>query len=81
MVLRFAHARAPLLRVPNDCSQKVSQFIAVCVVHSSLWGWISSVHIDKVLAWLRFRKVHVLKGSTSFSKTFWQTTVIISFQL
>ena len=35
---------------PNDCSQKVSQYIAVCIVHSSLLAWISSVHIDKVLA-------------------------------
>ena len=61
-----------ILRVPNDCSQKVLQFIAVWAVHSSLSAWISSVHIDKVLAWLRFRKVYVLKAS--FSKTFLQIT-------
>ena len=56
----------------NDCSQKVSQLIVVCVVHSSLLAWISSVHIDKVLAWLRSRKVYVLNAS--FSKTFLQIT-------
>ena len=49
-----------LLRVPNDGSQNVSQYIAVCVVHSSVLAWISrSVHIDKVLAWLSFRKIYV----------------------
>ena len=63
-----------LLLVPNGCSQKVSQFIAVCVVHSSLLAWISSVHIDKVLAWLSFRKIYVLM--TSFSKNFVQITDI-----
>ena len=35
----------------------------VCVVHSSVLAWISSVHIDKVLAWLSFRKIYVLKAS------------------
>ena len=57
-----------LLRVPNDCSQKVSKLIGVCVVHSSLLAWIFSVHIDEVLVWLRFRKVYAHKAS--FSKTF-----------
>ena len=56
--------------MPNDCSQKVPQFIAVCVVHSSLLAWISSVHIEKVLAWLCFKTVYVLKAS--FGKTFLQ---------
>ena len=35
---------------------------------SSLLALISSVHIDKVLEWLRFRMVCVLKAS--FSKNF-----------
>ena len=43
----FFFAKEPS-HAPNDCSQKVSQFISVCVVHSSLLAWISSVHIDKV---------------------------------
>ena len=62
--------------MPNDCSQKVLQLIAVCGVHSSLSAWISSVHMDKEygLAWLRFRKVYVLKES--FSKSFLQITDI-----
>ena len=30
--------------MPNDFSPKVSQLIAVCVVHSSLLVWISSIH-------------------------------------
>ena len=60
-----------LLRVPNDYSQKVLQFyIAVCVVHSLLSAWISLVHIDKVLAWMCFSNLYVLKAS--FSKTFLQ---------
>ena len=63
-----------LLRVPNDWSQKVLQFIAVYEVHSTLSASISLVHIDKVLALLRFRKVYVLKAS--FSKTFLQITDI-----
>ena len=46
------------------------QLNAVCLVHSSLLAWISSVHTDKVLAYLRFKKVFVLKAS--FSKTFLQ---------
>ena len=65
---KFLGFAKELLRVPNGCSQKVLQFIAVSVVHSSLSAWISPVHIDKVLTWLRFRKVYVLK--VSFSKTF-----------
>ena len=32
---------------------------------SSLLALISSVHIDEGLAWLRFRKVYVLKASVS----------------
>ena len=36
--------------MPNyDCSQKVSHYIAACVVHSSVLAWISFVHIDKDL--------------------------------
>ena len=35
--------------MPNDWSQKVSQYIAVCVVQSSVFAWISSIHIDKVV--------------------------------
>ena len=65
--------------MPNDCCQKLLQFIAVCVAHSTLSASISSVRIDKVLASLRFRKVYVLKAS--FSKTFLQITDVISFQL
>ena len=60
--------------MPNDCSQKVSQYIAVCVVHSSVLTWISSVHIGKVGAWLWLRKIYVLKES--FSKNLLQITVI-----
>ena len=56
----------------------VCQMIAVRKCHSillfALLALISSVHIDKVLAWLRFRKVHFLKAS--FSKTFLQITDI-----
>ena len=48
----------------------MSQYITVCVVHSSVLAWISSVHIDKVIAWLRFRKICVLKAS--FSKNLLQ---------
>ena len=33
----------------------------LCVVHSSVLACISSDHIDKVLAWLSFRKICVLK--------------------
>ena len=58
--------------MPIDCSQKVPHFIAVCVVHSPLLAWISSVHIEKVLTWLCFKKVYVLKAS--FGKTFLQIT-------
>ena len=61
-------ANSMLLLVPNDCSQKVSQSIAVFLVHSSLLAWISSVHIDKEVAWLSFRKIYVLLSS--FSKSF-----------
>ena len=43
------------------------QFVAVCGVHYLLSAWISLVHIDKVLAWLRFTKVYVLKAT--FNKT------------
>ena len=61
--------------VPNEnCSQKVSQCIAVCVVQSSLLAWISSVYIDKALAWMSFRKIYVLKAN--FIKNFLQITDI-----
>ena len=62
--------------MPNDCSQKVSQYIDidVCVVHSSGLAWISLVHLDKVLAWLSFREIYVLKAS--FSKNIMQITDI-----
>ena len=43
----FFFAKEPS-HAPNDCSQKVSKFISVCVVYSSLLAWISSVHIGKV---------------------------------
>ena len=38
-----------------------------CCYRSSLFslGWISSAHIDKVLAWLSFRKIYVLKASAT----------------
>ena len=67
--------------MPNDCSHKVSQYIAVCVVHSSVFDWISSVHncIDKVLAWLSFRKIYVLKAS--FSKNVLQDFNLTQDQL
>ena len=47
-----------------------------CCLRSSLFilVWISSVHTDKVLALLRFRKVYVLK--VRFSKTVLQITEI-----
>ena len=46
---KFFHFAKELLRMPNDWSQKVSQYIAVCVVQSSVFAWISSIHIDKVV--------------------------------
>ena len=53
----FASAKE-LLLVPNEnCSQKVSHCIAVCVVQSSLLAWISSVYMDKALAWMSFRNI------------------------
>ena len=63
--LRLPKKLKELLRVSNDCIQKVSQYIAVCAVHSSDLAWISLVHLDKVLAWLSFRKICVLKASFS----------------
>ena len=60
--------------MPNDCSQKVSQYVAVCVVHSLVLAWIFSVHVDKVLAWLSFRKFYVFEAS--FSKNLLQITHI-----
>ena len=61
-----------LWRVANDCTQKASQYIAVCVVHYSELALISAVRTDKVLAWLSFRKIYVLKAS--FSKNLLQIT-------
>ena len=58
------------IRVPNECSQKVLQYIAVGVVHSSILAWIFSVHNDKVLAWLSLRTIYVRKAS--FSKNLLQ---------
>ena len=62
--------------LPNN--SYVCQMIVVrnccCIVHSSLLAWISLVHVHKVLAWLRFTKVYVLKAR--FSKTFLQITDI-----
>ena len=70
VTLIFVFAKE-LSRVPNNCSQKVSQFITICVSSSSsLLASISSVLINKVLAWLRLRKVYVLKAS--FSKSLLQ---------
>ena len=60
-----------LLRVPSDCSQKVSQFIAVCV--GSLFT-LDEVHTGKALEWLSFRNAYVLKAS--FGKNFLQITDI-----
>ena len=43
--------------MPNDCSHKVSQYLAVCAVNSSVLDWISSVHIDVVVQfylWFKF---------------------------
>ena len=61
--------------MPNECSQKVSQYVAVCVVNSSVLA--SSVYIDKALAWLSFRKIYV--PSASFSKNVLQI-IDINFQ-
>ena len=67
---KFLHFPKKLLRVPNDWSQNVSQYV-VCVVLS----WLGyHVDIDKVLAWLSFRKIYVLKAS--FSKNLLQITEI-----
>ena len=77
MTQKFLHLPKKLkelLRVPNNCSQKVSQYIAVCVVHSSDLARISLVYLDKVLAWLSFTKINVLKAS--FSKNLLQITDI-----
>ena len=52
---KFVFAKE-LLRVTNGCSQKLSQLIAVYVVHPLLLACISSVYIDKELAWLRFER-------------------------
>ena len=46
--------------------------LKLVIVHSSVLAWISSVHIDKILAWLSFRKMYVLKAS--FSKNLLQYT-------
>ena len=76
----FAFAKE-LIRVLNDCSQNVSHYIDVCIVHSSLLAWISSFHIDKVLAWLSFHgfsNIYVLKAT--FSKNFLQITDKVCFQ-
>ena len=62
------------IRVPNECSQKVSQYIAIGVVHSSILAWIFSVHRDKVLAWLSLRTIYVRKAS--FSKNLLQIAEI-----
>ena len=56
----------------NDCSQKVLQYFAVCAVQFSVLALISSVHVQKVFAWLSFRKIYVLKAS--FSKKLPQIT-------
>ena len=43
--------------MPNDCSHKVSQYLAVCAVNSSVLNWISSVHMDVVVQfylWFKF---------------------------
>ena len=69
-----------LLHLPNNyylcqmiaVENSVSQHIAVCVVHSSVLASISSVHIDKILAWMSFRKIYVLQAS--FSKNFLKIT-------
>ena len=58
-----------VLRVPMCQMIVVRRFhsiLLICAVQYSLLALISSVHVDKVLAWLSFRKIYVLK--TSFSK-------------
>ena len=72
--IKFSAFAKELLRVPNDCCQKVSHYIADCLVHSSVLAWISSVHIDRILAWLSLRKIYVIKAS--FSKNLLQITDI-----
>ena len=53
----------------------VCQMIVVKECHSILLlAWISSFHIDKVLAWLSISKIYALKAS--FSKKFLQITGI-----
>ena len=66
-----------------------NEFIAVCVVHFSLFAWISSFHTKSTckeimfrhraaqffkFAWLSFRKIYVL--TTSLGKSFVQFTNI-----
>ena len=50
----------------------------IVTVHSSLLALISSVHIDKVLVELSFRKIYVLKAIVSFNKNFLQITDVNS---
>ena len=40
------------------------------LVYSSVLAWISSVHVDKVLAWLSFWKIYVLKANSGLSESF-----------
>ena len=54
--------------------RKCHSLLVLAYSYPSLLSRISSVHIDKVLASLRFRKVYVLK--VSFSKNFLQITDI-----
>ena len=46
--------------------RRFHSILLIRAVQYSLLALISSVHVDKVLAWLSFRKIYVLK--TSFSK-------------
>ena len=59
--------------MPNDCSHKVSPYIAVCVVNSSVLDWISSVHIDVVVQfylWFKFYFPSMFLGMVMFDNVF-----------
>ena len=60
----------------NECQmiavKKCQIILLLRGVHSSVLAWISTVHTNKELAWLSFRKIYVLKAS--FSKNVLQIT-------
>ena len=54
--------------------KKCQSILLLRVVHSSVLAWISTVHTNKELAWLSFRKIYVLEAS--FSKNLLKITDI-----